>query len=189
MSEKSRPANFDLFSEFSEKKKGDSELRQFFVHALEELYDAEVQLTKAWPLMGRAASSKLLLRAFVHQLEMNGHQLHLLREVFTYADAPVAVRSCTALKGLVEDAEKNIEITAEGSMTRDAGLILHAQQISHFSMASYENLVNVAEALGEKKAAEVLSAIMHEKNRANDEFAHIAIDFINEKAAKEYKAD
>ena len=49
-------------------------------------------------------------------------------------------KKCDAMEGLLSEAESIISDTEKGSAIRDAGLILAAQKVEHYEIATYGTL-------------------------------------------------
>lgn len=65
-------------------------------------------------------------------------------------------KECKAIKGIIEEGEEIIKSTEEGSMTRDAALIIAAQKVEHYEIATYGGLAQLAITMGHDKAADLL---------------------------------
>lgn len=161
-------------------------LRRFFIDELKDIYWAEKHLLKALPRMGKAATSKPLLRAFVSHLEATEKQVLELERVFELLGEKAQARKCEAIEGITREAATIIEETPEGTMTRDAGLIFAAQKVKHYGIATYGGLVQVALTLGEAEAAVLLEGILEQEKEGDQALSLIATEFINERALLEY---
>ncbi|HWW42691.1 ferritin-like domain-containing protein, partial [Pedobacter sp.] len=105
-------------------KMKDSEFHEFFVDELKDIYWAEKHLVKALPKMKKAATSPELAAAFdKHTSETQTH-IETLEKVFELLEEKPVAKKCDAMAGLLEEANSIIEDTDEGTMIRDAGLIL-----------------------------------------------------------------
>ena len=72
-----------------------------------------------------------------------------------------------------------IEETEEGSMTRDAALIIAAQKVEHYEIASYGGLAALAETLGLSEASNLLHRTLDEEDQTDRQLTDIAESFIN----------
>ena len=46
-------------------------------------------------------------------------------------------KECKAIKGIIEEGEEVIKSTEDGSATRDVALIIAAQKVEHYEIATY----------------------------------------------------
>ena len=60
------------------------------------------------------------------------------------------------MEGLIKEGESIVEETEKGSMTRDAGIIMAAQKVTHYKITTYGSLVQIARTLGNEEAAAIL---------------------------------
>src|SRR5688572_8542066 len=102
----------------------DSLLEKFFVEQLKDIYYAEQQLLKALPEMQRAATTEELEDAFTEHLRQTERHVTRLEKVFQLIGKKAEGKRCEAMDGLIKEAKGIISETKEGSMTRDAALII-----------------------------------------------------------------
>ena len=67
------------------------------------------------------------------------------------------------MDGLVREAETIISETKEGTMTRDAALIIAAQKVEHYEIASYGGLVQLAITMQLSRVADILEKTLTEE--------------------------
>lgn len=156
-------------------------LRTLFVNELKDIYWAENALVKAIPVMVKNATSKELVAALSGHLEETKAQVKRLEEVFSLVNEKVEAKKCEAMAGLVKEAEEIMESTEKG-MVRDAGIILAAQKVEHYEIATYGTLFSFAKTLGEDKAADLLEKTLGEERGADVKLTEIAEAFVNEEA-------
>ena len=166
-------------------KMKDSEFHEFFVDELKDIYWAEKHLAKALPKMQKAATSSELAAAFEkHTLETQEH-ISTLEQVFELLEEKAAAKKCDAMAGLLEEAEGIIEDTDEGTLIRDAGLILAAQKVEHYEIATYGTLAVFAKTMGRDDVAELLAQTLANEKETDVALTTIAEGFVNEQAAAE----
>ncbi len=68
---------------------------------------------------------------------------------------------------------------------RDAGLILAAQKVEHYEIATYGTLRALAAYLPEKKIRKMLETILAGEKKTDELLTRIAEEFVNECAAVE----
>jgi ferritin-like metal-binding protein YciE len=163
----------------------DSLLQELFVDSLKDIYYAEKAIVKALPKMKKAATSEKLATAFEQHLEQTKDQVQRLEQVFASIEEKVGSKKCEAIEGLIKEAESIIEDTDEGTSTRDVGLILGAQKVEHYEIASYGGLRQLAITLGYTEAAELLEQTLEEEKQTDLLLTDIAENNINYQAAEE----
>lgn len=166
-------------------KMENSEFHEFFVDELKDIYWAEKHLSKALPKMKKAATSPELAAAFdKHTQETNDH-IATLAQVFQLLDEKAQAKKCDAMEGLLKEADSIIEDTDADTMIRDAGLILAAQKVEHYEIATYGTLVVFAQNMGHTDVAELLQFILDNEKATDVALTEIAVSSINEQAAAE----
>ena len=89
------------------------------------------------------------------------------------------------MAGLLEEADSIISDTDKGTMLRDAGLILAAQKVEHYEIATYGTLRVFAENMGHKEVAQLLSKTLENEKATDVALTEIAVNAINAQAAEE----
>lgn len=162
-----------------------SPLHKFFVSALKDVYYAENAIIEALGKMQEAATTEELKEAFEdHQLLTQKH-VSRLEKVFKLINETPEKKECKAIKGIIEEGEEIIKSTEEGSMTRDAALIIAAQKVEHYEIATYGGLAQLAITMGHDKAADLLEKTLQEEEDTDYELTEIAETFINFDAEQE----
>ena len=166
-------------------KMENSEFHEFFLDELKDIYWAEKHLVKALPKMKKAATSPELAAAFdKHTGETEEHIATLEKAFELLGEKPVA-KKCDAMAGLLEEGNSIIEDTEKGTMIRDAGLILAAQKVEHYEIATYGTLRVFAENMGHTDVAELLSRTLENEKATDVALTTLAENSINEPAAAE----
>lgn len=177
-------------------KKGNSKpsatdpmLMKLFVDELKDIYWAEKHLVKALPKMSKAATSEELAGAIMEHLEVTKEQVTRLEEVFELLGEKARGKKCEAMEGLVEEGNGVVEDTEEGTATRDVGIILAAQKIEHYEIATYGGLTTLAKTMGLDDVAEILAQTLAEEKETDELLTTIAENSINTEAADEEEED
>ncbi|HEX2533686.1 MAG TPA: ferritin-like domain-containing protein [Chitinophagaceae bacterium] len=164
---------------------GDSLLQELFLDSLKDIYYAEKAILKALPRMQEATTSEQLVQAFRDHEAMTEGQVSRLEQVFGLLGEKVSSKKCEAIEGLIKEAEGIISETDEGTSTRDVGLILAAQKVEHYEIASYGGLRQLAITLGYSEAASLLQQTLDEEKETDLLLTDIAENSINYQAAGE----
>lgn len=162
-----------------------SALLELFVEEVKDIYWAEKHLAKALPKMQKAAYSPELQEAFATHLEQTQVHAQRLEEVFELLEEPARAKKCDAMEGLVEEAKSIIEDTEEGTATRDVGLILAAQKVEHYEIATYGGLTQLAKTMGRDDVAEILGQTLVEEKETDELLTEIAENKINYEATSD----
>jgi ferritin-like metal-binding protein YciE len=163
----------------------ESLLEKFFIDQLKDIYYAEQQLLKAIPKMAQACSTEELEDAFNVHLRQTERQVKRLEKVFQTIGKQAEGKKCEAMDGLVKETETIIKETKEGTMTRDAALIIAAQKVEHYEIATYGGLVQLALTMNLNRAAEILDKTLMEEEDTDQLLTDIAESYINIQAEEE----
>ncbi|MFT3750455.1 MAG: ferritin-like domain-containing protein [Agriterribacter sp.] len=164
---------------------GNSQLEKYFEDSLKDIYWAEKHLTKALPKMRKAATTEELQTAIAEHLEQTQEHVSRLEEVFEIIGKKAQAKKCEAMEGLTREGESIIEETEDGTMTRDAGIIMAAQKVEHYEIATYGGLISLAHTLGLDNAAAILSKTLEEEKQTDQGLTDIAESKINWEAEQE----
>ena len=166
-------------------KMENSEFHEFFIDELKDIYWAEKHLVKALPKMKKASTSPELAAAFEKHTQETQTHIETLEQVFSLLDEKAAAKKCDAMAGLLEEANGIIEDTDAGTMIRDAGLILAAQKVEHYEIATYGTLKVFAENMGHTEVAELLGQTLENEKATDVALTECAVSFVNEAASQE----
>ena len=170
----------------SSSREGESTmLEELFLEQLKDIYWAEKHLLKALPKMEKAATSAELKRSFADHLEVTREQVERLEQAFGMLDKKAQGKKCEAMDGLTKEAESVIEDTEKGTMTRDVGLIMAAQKVEHYEIATYGSLAQLAKTLGKNELADLMGQTLEEEKEADQLLTSIAENNINVEATAE----
>ena len=156
-------------------------LEQLYISELRDLYSAENQLLKSLPKMAEGASSNELKDAFEKHLKQTRGHVERLEKIFQELDENPKGKTCHAMKGLIEEGSEILEEDGEDSVL-DAGIIVAAQKVEHYEIASYGSVRTFANLLGEEEAAGLLQSTLDEEEEANELLNRLAEEVVNEDA-------
>lgn len=160
-------------------------LEKFFVDSLKDIYWAEKHLTKALTKLAKESTSEELRTALEDHLAVTEEQVSKLEQVFETIGKKPQAKKCEAMEGLIKEGESIVEETEDDTYTRDVGIIMAAQKVEHYEIATYGGLVQVAKNLGNNEAAELLEEILEEEKEADVALTKIAESFVNVEASDE----
>jgi len=163
----------------------DSMLKDFFADELKDIYWAEKNIVKALPKMQKAATSQKLQQAFEEHLQQTQTHVERLEQVFEILGKKAQAKKCDAMAGILEEGNGIVGETEKGTATRDVGLILSAQKVEHYEIATYGGLAQLATTLGLDEVAGFLEKTLEEEKETDARLTEIAESDVNYAAAEE----
>jgi len=162
-----------------------SYLQKFFIDQLMDIYYAENELIKGLELLKKSTTTEELEDAFDVHLKQTEKQIKRLEKVFHLIGKKPEGKKCEAMDGLMKECKSIIAETEEESLTRDAALIIAAQKVEHYEIATYGGLVQLAVTMKLHRAAEILDKTLMEEEETDRMLTHIAESHINIEAEQE----
>ncbi len=160
-------------------------LFQFFIEGIKDLYWAEKAIETLLKKNKSLAYTEELSDAIEdHERQTQKHILRL-EKVFHGLNMKPEAKKCEAMAGLIKEAEETVSETPENSMTRDAVIIICAQKIEHYEIASYGGLLQIALTFNMKPIANLLEKTLLEEEETDLLLSEIAESFINLEASEE----
>jgi ferritin-like metal-binding protein YciE len=165
--------------------KGESNLEKFFLAQLKDIYYAEKKITQSLPKMSEAATTEELKEAFDDHLHQTERHVRRLEKVFASLGQNAEGEKCEAIEGIAREVDNIVEETEEGTLTRDAALIIAAQKVEHYEIATYGGLVQLAITMQLHEAADLLDKTLVEEEDTDALLTEIAENDINLRAEHE----
>ncbi len=162
-------------------------LEKFFVEELKDIYGAEKQLQKHLNKFHEAAMSPRLKKAFKDHNMVTVDQISRLEDAFKLMGFRPQAKKCEAMDGLIQEANNIIKSTEKNSATRDVALVIAAQKVEHYEIATYGSLTQLATTLGFEKISTLLKETLGEEKESDELLSEIAKNEINYKASNESK--
>lgn len=162
-----------------------SMLEKFVLDSIKDIYWAEKHLLKALPKMNKAATSPELKQALTEHLAVTQGHVERLEQVFEMMGKKAQAKKCDAMEGLTKEAESIIEETETGTKTRDVALIMAAQKVEHYEIATYGGLVQITKTLGKDEISDILAETLAEEKEADQTLTDVAENNINFEASEE----
>jgi ferritin-like metal-binding protein YciE len=163
----------------------DSNLREFFVDQLKDIYWAEKKLVKTLPKLEEAATTEQLKNAFRNHLEQTREHVRRVENVFDMINEEADSTKCPAMAGIVDEGSDIIDETEENTAQRDVGLIFAGQKAEHYEIATYGGLITLAKVLGYNDVASILHQTLEEEKEADELLTQIAENNVNYRASVE----
>lgn len=160
-------------------------LEDLFHQELKDIYWAEKKMVKVLSKLKKAACSDALQQAFEDHVQLTKQHVNRLENVFELMDYSLKSKKCEGMTGLTKEGEHMIRETKEDTATRDVALILTAQKMEHYEIATYGTLVQLAKILGHDQVADLLSATLQEEKETDRKLTAIAENCVNAPASLE----
>lgn len=153
-------------------------LEELLLEELKDIYDAEHQIVEALPKMAEAASSPDLKMGFNQHLIQTEGQIERLEKAFNELNGGATRKKCIGMQGLIKEGEEIMKEDMKADV-RDAGLILAAQKVEHYEIASYGTVRTYAETLGLDRVARLMQQTLDEEAATNEKLTALAESHIN----------
>lgn len=154
-----------------------------FVHALQDIYYAENQITKALPKMIDKATNRNLTVGLEAHLEETNKQIERLEQVFEKIGKKPRATDCPAIDGITKEADETASEISDKAVL-DAAIVANSQAVEHYEISRYGTLIAWAEELGHDDVVRLLTTNLNEEKAANNKLNTIALrKGVNRKAA------
>jgi ferritin-like metal-binding protein YciE len=165
-------------------------LQQLFVEELQDLYDAERQLTRALPKVAKSANDDELAEAIREHLEVTKGHVERLVQAFESLDLKAKSKPCAGMRGIVSEASEAIEEKkgdSEGVL--DAAIAGGARRVEHYEIAGYSAAIEMARELGHEDIVGLLEETLQEEQEADEKLAEIGRRILQETVSAEQSSD
>jgi ferritin-like metal-binding protein YciE len=155
-----------------------SSFSEMYITELQELADAEAQVTEALLAMAHVASRpslKNLLRQ--HQGEAD-IQLERLLAILEKHGASTDAHVDQAMEALLHETDKMLTLL-DGDELRDVGLITSAQKLKHYEIAAFGSAAAMAGQLDLRDDQELLHECLEEEKRCDAALTSLAKGEVN----------
>ena len=156
---------------------------ELFVDELKDIYSAEKQAVKAFPRLTKAVQSDELKQAMQEHLEQTKGQIERLDRIFEILDKRSSGKTCEGMKGLVEEAQSQLEEIEKGPVL-DCAIIGALQRIEHYEIAAYGTVATLAEAMGQDEVKELLGETLEEEKETDQRLTQVS-QSVNSEAISE----
>ena len=142
------------------------EVRELLVDQLKDAYSAEKQALRCMQRTAKKATAPALREGIQMHIEQTQTQIERVEEALEKLDARPGRKVCEAMRGLVEEAQHELEEHDKGPIL-DLVIVAGMQRIEHYEIAAYGTDVALAKALGESEVAELLSLTLEEEKQTD----------------------
>ncbi|MEI9920138.1 MAG: DUF892 family protein [Bacteroidota bacterium] len=149
-----------------QRSKDSSQLAEFFLDSVKDIFWAENHLVKSLPKLKNAAKASQLKLAIDQHLEITrGHVARLVKMFEILGEKPIS-RRCEAMKGLILEGEQAIEETKEGTAVRDLAINFACLKVEYYEIIVYKGLSDLATRLGYTEVASLLNQTFKEEQES-----------------------
>lgn len=141
-------------------------MQDLLVHQLRDLYSAERQILRAWPLLGaRSSARSLRLSLQLHRDDTTRHVVRLEQALELLGAEPLGVH-CIGMERLLTEALGNAAEESDPAI-RDALILGDCQRVEGYEMAVYSSARVFAESLGLSEIVTLLERTLTEEEVAD----------------------
>jgi ferritin-like metal-binding protein YciE len=162
-------------------------LHDLWVHELKDLYSAERQLVQALPKMAKSATSDELRTAIENHLAETEEQVTRLEQILESFDESPRGQKCEGMEGLIDEGKSLLKEDADPDVL-DAGIIVAAQKVEHYEIATYGAVCEYARMMGHTEALQLLEQTLEEEKKADQLLNQLAEGGINALAERDSSA-
>ena len=144
----------------------ENEVRELLVEQLKDAYSAEKQALRCMQRTAKKATAPALREGIQMHIEQTQAQIERVEQALEKLDARPGRKVCEAMRGLVEEAQHELEEHGKGPVL-DLVIVAGMQRIEHYEIAAYGTDVALAKALGESEVADLLALTLEEEKRTD----------------------
>jgi ferritin-like metal-binding protein YciE len=145
-----------------------SQLQQMLIDQLKDAHSAERQAIQAMRRIAKKATEPQLREGLEAHVAQSEEQRTRVEEALEKLGAKPGRKVCEAMRGLVEEAQHELEEQEEKGPVMDLVIVAAQQRMEHYEIAAYGTMAELANALGEEEIAELLGQTLAEE-KAQDE--------------------
>ena len=158
-----------------------SEVRELLTEELKDAYSAEKQALRCMQKALRKANADALREGIQMHIEQTQVQIERVEQAMEKLSARPGRKVCEAMRGLVEEAQHEIEEHDEKGPILDLVIVAGMQRIEHYEIAAYGTVIAFAQTLGESDQATLLEETLSEEKQTDEKLTELSKQ-INEQA-------
>jgi ferritin-like metal-binding protein YciE len=140
----------------------ESEVRELLVEQMKDAY-SEKQALRCMQKTVKKASAPALREGIQLHIEQTQTQIERVERVMETMQIRPGRKVCEAMRGLVEEAQHEIEEQDGKGPILDLVIVAGMQRIEHYEIAAYGTNIALAKALGEQEVVNLLSETLEEE--------------------------
>lgn len=155
----------------------EQEVRKLLIDQLKDAYSAEKQALRCMQRAQKKASAAELRDGIQAHVEQTQTQIERAEQALDKLGARPGRKVCEAMRGLVEEAQQEIEDHEKGPIL-DLVIVAGMQRIEHYEIAAYGTDIALAQALGEKEVTQLLQETLGEEKQTDVKLTEVTQKFI-----------
>jgi ferritin-like metal-binding protein YciE len=155
-----------------------SEVRELLVEQVKDAYSAEKQALRCMQKTVKKASAPALREGVQFHIEQTQTQIERVERVMEMMQVRPGRKVCEAMRGLVEEAQNEIEEQDGKSPILDLVIVAGMQRIEHYEIAAYGTSIALAKALGEEEVVSLLSETLEEEKMTDIKLTEVTAQSI-----------
>jgi ferritin-like metal-binding protein YciE len=156
----------------------ESEVRELLAEELKDAYSAEKQVLRCMQRTMKKASASALSKSIQMHIEQTQTQIDRIRQAMEKMEVRPGRKVCEAMRGLVEEAQHEIEEQDGKGPILDLVIVAGMQRIEHYEIAAYGTNIALAKALGEQEVASLLTETLEEEKQTDMKLTEVTQQFI-----------
>jgi len=144
-----------------------SEVRELLTEELKDAYSAEKQALRCMQKALRKASADVLREGIQMHIEQTQVQIERVEQAMEKLNVRPGRKICEAMRGLVEEAQHEIEEHDRKGPILDLVIVAGMQRIEHYEIAAYGTGIALAQAVEENEVAALLSETLEEEKQTD----------------------
>jgi ferritin-like metal-binding protein YciE len=145
----------------------ESEVRELLVEELKDAYSAEKQALRCMQKTLKKASSPALRDGIQMHIDQTQTQIERVEQAMEKLGSRPGRKVCEAMRGLVEEAQHEIEEQDGKGPILDLVIVAGMQRIEHYEIAAYGTDIALAKALGEQEVVNLLQETLEEEKQTD----------------------
>src|SRR6202046_182123 len=156
----------------------ESQVRELLQEELKDAYSAEKQALRCMQKALRKASAPALREGIQMHIEETQTQIERVEQAMEKLDARRGRKVCEAMRGLVEEAQHEIDEQDGKGPILDLVIVAGMQRIEHYEIAAYGTDIALARALDEQEIVDLLSATLEEEKQTDLKLTDVTEQYI-----------
>jgi len=144
-----------------------SEVRELLAEELKDAYSAEKQALRCMQKALRMATAEPLREGIKLHIDQTQVQIERVEQAMEKMSVRPGRKVCEAMRGLVEEAQHEIEEQDGKGPILDLVIVAGMQRIEHYEIAAYGTGIALAQAVGEAEVADLLSETLEEEKQTD----------------------
>jgi len=156
----------------------EAEVRELLVDQLKDAYSAEKQALRCMQKVVKKATAPELREGIQMHIDQTQTQIERVEQAMEKIGVRPGRKVCEAMRGLVEEAQHEIDDQDSKGPILDLVIVAGMQRIEHYEIAAYGTDVALAKALGEEEIADLLTQTLDEEKQTDLKLTEVTQKFV-----------